>query len=129
MFIFRPIILDALIRKTMNSIFFRYSLQQGGGGFVADVEKPPGWSHVLLNYNGPGNGQGIQVYNNGVTSEGHGNQFVDSSFAPSGSGQTVIGRYFSDREERYTSLEIDELAYFNMNLNTDQIGQLDGMYD
>ena len=49
----------------------------------------------------------------------------DPSYTPSsGDGRIIVGRTFTNSYERYTSLQIDELVYFNQDLNTEEIIQL-----
>ena len=75
-----------------------------------------GWIHVVLNYVGPNNGQGIRVYNGAeiksdVTKQAY-------PYRP-GAGRVVIGRQLIDEYATYVSVDVDELLFFNEAL-TDQ---------
>ena len=49
----------------------------------------------------------------------------DPSYTPSsGDGRIIVGRTFTNSYERYTSLQIDELVYFNQGLTTEEIIKL-----
>ena len=49
----------------------------------------------------------------------------DPSYTPSsGDGRIVVGRTLTNSYERYTSIQIDELIYFNQGLTTEEIIQL-----
>ena len=41
-----------------------------------------------------------------------------------GNGKVVIGKFFTDRNERYSNIEMDELYFFNTVLNTEEISTL-----
>ena len=72
-----------------------------------------------MNFIGPNNGQGIEVYHNGqeMTSDAErGSSLIDVS-----SGTIVVGRYYTDRDERYPSVQVQELAFFNKALSLTQI--------
>ena len=38
-----------------------------------------------------------------------------------GDGRIVVGRYYSDRDERYVSVQVDELIFFNAALTNDDV--------
>ena len=80
------------------------------GKFSAGYPQPSGWTHFLLNYIGPSNGDGIRVYSDGV----------EESF-PAGNGRVVVGRFYTNRDAIYGSSEADELIYFNKALTTEEI--------
>ena len=40
---------------------------------------------------------------------------------PAGDGRIVVGRIYTDKDERYTSLQLDELIFFNKALSTTDI--------
>ena len=78
-----------------------------------------GWFHLVLNYIGPADGQGITIYTDGdlqvsVTSR------VTTSYT-AGDGRVVIGRARTDLDERYASVEVDELTFWNRALTQQEI--------
>ena len=92
------------------------------GKFSARVSIPTGWTHIVLNYIGPYNGQGIRVYYNGqgVVSDTD----KDGGPYPAGDGRIVVGRFFTDKDIGYASMQIDELIFFNKTLSTTDIKHL-----
>ena len=103
-------------------ILFRYDLFLYDGFFSHhDNNVPSGWTHVVVNYIGPGGGttRGIYVYYNG---ELEGN---DTSRQPAslqvGNGRVVVGRHLPEVDKDYVGVEVDELLLFNDHLNEDQI--------
>ena len=90
--------------------------------FVAEHDQYSGWNHITVNFLGPENGQGIRIYRNGLQDAS------DESTYPvtvaTGDDITVVGRYYTNQDNYYATLEIDELAFFNAKLNEDQIIEL-----
>ena len=88
------------------------------GAFIAQHPRPEGWTHIVLNYLGPNNGEGIRMFFDGtqVASD----TTKDWEFS-AGDGRIVVGRINTDKENKYSSAEIDELIYFNNSLSTEEI--------
>ena len=84
-----------------------------------DLEKPDGWFHLVLNYIGPADGQGITIYTDG-TLQGNGTTKETDPYTP-GDGRVVIGREFTDSDEWYASVEVDELTFWNRALTLQEI--------
>ena len=42
------------------------------------------------------------------------------SYSP-GEGRIVVGRLYTDKDQNYTSVQVDELIYFNAALTTDDV--------
>ena len=90
--------------------------------FWVFLSRPTGWTHVVMNYIGPNNGEGIKVYYNG--------EEVASDTTPlsypcgSGDGRIVLGRAYTAIDKDYSSIEIDELTYFNRILSTAEMKQI-----
>ena len=86
------------------------------------------WTHVILNYLGPFQLQGIQIYVNG---ENVAAQPVksDSSTFSAGDGRIVVGRLLTDSDQGYASVMVDELIYFNTQLNFQDIEALNDLYE
>ena len=77
------------------------------------------WTHIVLNYIGPGNGEGAEVYFNAVH-KGRDDSKVSKTFSP-GDGRAVVGRQRTDGVGGYASVDVDELLFFNYKLSNAQI--------
>ena len=77
---------------------------------------PTGWTHIVLNYIGPSDGQGIRVYGMEVL-----NGITQDAAHPAGDGRVVVGRRYTDQDTDYASMQIDELIFFNKALSTRDI--------
>ena len=107
------------IKKILTN--FRSYIFVTDGNFNTGLEKPEGWFHLVLNYISLADGQGITIYRDGVlqgsgTSKGGTSQ----SYSP-GDGRVVIGRRWTDRDEWYASVEVDELTFWNRTLTLQEI--------
>ena len=121
------LILFVLATNLLWSIFipcFRFNVYLTNRRFFTSNSRPTGWTHVLLNYIGPNNGQGIRIYYNGeqVASDTRKSNLY-SEHQP-GNGRIVVGRYYTNKDQRYASVEIDELVFFNNSLNLEEIEYL-----
>ena len=105
--------------KVYSRLFFhsfRFRTEVSGGKFFVDVAKPSGWTHYVLNF--LGSSSGMEVYADGTP--------VGSSDTLLGAGndvgerRIVIGRDYN----RYASVTVDELLFFNQHLNSTQITSL-----
>ena len=81
--------------------------------------KPTGWTHIVFNYIGPNNGQGIRVYIDGT--EVDSNTTKDAHLGSVGDGRIIVGRRYTDSNEKYGSVHLDELIYFNAALTSDDV--------
>ena len=80
---------------------------------------PTGWTHVVLNYLGPGAGEGIRVYYDGTLT---GNDDTERLMTfPAGVGKVALGRLYTDRNGNYPGVDVDELMFFNESLSVQQI--------
>ena len=79
----------------------------------------------MLNFVGPEPGKGFRVFYDGIELESFDSSLkgVDLSSSP-GDGRVVVGRYYTDQDRDYISVEIDELIFFNQALNNDNINTL-----
>ena len=93
---------------------------------MRDLEKPDGWFHLVLNYIGPADGQGFNIYTDGALL-GNGTNKVTLSYTP-GDGRLVIGRLFTDRDDAYVSVEVDELTVWNRTLTLQEIQAIYNMH-
>ena len=90
---------------------FRFDVNALDGGFSVKFSKPTGWTHILLNYIGSNDGGGIRVYYDGLEVA---NDTMKSAWSFSaGDGRVVVGKIYTNRDEGYTSMQIDELIFFN----------------
>ena len=77
------------------------------------------WTHVVLHYIGTEDVQGNKIYIDGVDTESY--FTLNDASHEEGDGRTVVGRYFTNVDDHYASVDIDELLFFNGALNDDQI--------
>ena len=96
-------------------------LLQDGQFFISHTQ-PSGWTHVVMNYIGPNDGEGIRLYISGTEV---GNDLTKSTTHQSaGDGRIVVGRWFTDKDEGYSSVKVDELIFFNHYLSSAEIADL-----
>ena len=96
--------------KLIDRTSFSTSFQAVGGT----------WIHMVLNYIGSGNGQGFRIYYNGEKLDGRNTKYSGGKSAPPSDGTVVVGKFGS----YYSSVDIDELLFFNVKLTGDQIWEL-----
>ena len=77
-----------------------------------------------MNYIGPGEGEGIRVYFNGMLILSDSTRRETSHSTED--GRIVLGRYYTYKNQDYTTMTIDELSFFNKSLNLDEIITLYG---
>ena len=90
------------------------------------VPMSPVWTHIVLNYIGPLNGQGIRIYQNGLQT-GYDDTLVPGSYSP-GDGRVAVGRVYTDDNDQHGGVDVDELLFFNQALSDDQIWDVTNMY-
>ena len=73
----------------------------------------------MLNYIGPNNGERITLYINGTEVDSATTK--DGGPFSAGDGRIVVGRFLTDYDGYYTSLEVDELIFFNSAIVLDDI--------
>ena len=89
------------------------------GKFSAHFSIPTGWTHIVLNYIGPNNGEGIRGYYNGQ--EVMSDTDKDGGSYPDGDGRIVVGKTYTDLDQLYPSMLINELIFFNKALSPNDI--------
>ena len=89
------------------------------GYFYTDHPKPTGWFHIVLNYIGPNDGEGLRILIDGTEVGSATNK--DGGAYPAGDGRIVVGREYTDSGRRYASVRVDELIYFNASLTSDNV--------
>ena len=116
------VILHISVNSTILSL--RCLLKLPDGHFwVFDLPVSLDWLHFVLNCISPEEGtQGIRIYLNGIL-EAH--DTMKSGLGKQiGDGRVVIGRQLTDLDERYASVGVDELFFFNQILSDGQIMNL-----
>ena len=73
----------------------------------------------MINYIGPDHGQGVRIYLDGVRTE-RDDIGTAGSFS-FGDGRIVVGRFYPYQTGYHTSVDVDELLFFNQKLNDQQI--------
>ena len=93
-----------------------------GGTFLLSNASPSGWTHVVLNYIGLEDGQGIWIYYDGVQTGSDTTRNPNSY--ETGDGRIVIGRLYTEWDTNYASVQLDELIFFNTKLTDSEIRML-----
>ena len=81
------------------------------GSFRTSQPKPTGWTHIVLNYIGPNNGEGIRIFKDGTEVDSDTTKATLS--LTTGDGRIVVGRRYTNYDNYYASVAVDELIYFN----------------
>ena len=76
----------------------------------------------MLNYIGPNDGEGIRVYINGTQEDS--DTAKNNNPKSAGDGRVVVGRWNTDRDDHNSSVQIDELIFFNRYLSPAEIAAL-----
>ena len=95
--------------------------------FTFIAPKPSGWFHVVVNFLGPNDGEGLRVHYDGVELEalrGDPSRRHASSRAQNLESRILIGRLFYIIDNYYISVEADELFFFNQALTDPEITTL-----
>ena len=82
------------------------------------------WLHIVLILPAPK--EGILVYHDDVMQSGSANSGSVSPGTPSGS--TVIGKRYTDSNEDYGTVTVDEPVMWNRSLSQDEVDQIYDMY-
>ena len=99
---------------------FRFQVFFPDGVFYTYYPNPSDWFHIVLNFIGPNNDEeGIWVYYNGA--EVVNDTFTYTNDWPDGDGRIVVGRQYTDDDKDYSSVQVDELTFFNKALRLDDI--------
>ena len=76
----------------------------------------------VLNFLGPNDEEGIRIYENGKHVGNH--TIITQSSTTESNGRIVIGRAFTEINNYYASVQVDELLFFNRSLTKQEIGML-----
>ena len=109
-------------KNQTSLLHYRCDVHVQDGTFRVRIVKPTGWTHLVLNYIGPNTGEGIKIFNNGW--EAHSDRTKWNASLTSGDGRIVVGRYTTRGDEKYASVEIDELIFFNQYLSIEDVRKL-----
>ena len=90
----------------------------------AGMSNQMGWFYMVMVYEGLSNG--ITIYINGVlvvsitsgTSVTHG----------AAVGKTVLGRFYTDQDEKYATIKVDEVTLWNVALTAQDVQDLYNFY-
>ena len=89
------------------------------GQIFTDCPKPTEWTHIVMNYIEPNDGEGIRMFVNGTEVASDTDTIEWSSSA--GDGRIVVGRQITNVDFNYASFQVDELLYFNAALTSDDV--------
>ena len=94
--------------------------------FGKSIPRKSDWTHLVVNYLGPNDGEGIYVYQDGVQT---GNNTIPRTTAtiPSGYGGVILGKLVRTLDWQYRTVAMDDLLFFNESLREGQITQLKDM--
>ena len=76
----------------------------------------------MLNYIGPQDVGGIRMFYSGV--EVANDTITEPRNSSSGDGRIVVGRYKTDDDNNYPSVQVDELMFFDSALSRHQIQKI-----
>ena len=82
--------------------------------YITSCTKPTGWTHIVMNYLGPNDGEGVRIYIDGAEVASTSYRYDESR--PAGDGKIVVGRYYTEGHTDLASVQVDELIYFNASL-------------
>ena len=103
--------------------YYRFSIGLLDGLFTTVILPiPTDWTHVVLNYIGPEEGQGIQVYLDGVLAKS--DDTKASVIFAAGDGRVAIGRTYPNLDGLYGDVNVDELLFFNEKLTGNQAQEI-----
>ena len=111
--------LFVILKCFLFLIALRFLLYLEDGVLTTYHARQTGWTHVVLNYIGPNNGEGIRMFIDGTevasSTTKHGR-----SYSP-GDGRIVVGRYYTNYDGNYASVQMDELIYFNAAMTSTEV--------
>ena len=97
-------------------MLLRFVIYVLDGDFFTEITPPYSWTHVVFNFIGPNNGQGIRIYVDGV------NTASDTIKTPR-NRNAADGRVYAGNSalEKFTSVDLDELLFLNHKLSDQQV--------
>ena len=106
-------------------MYYRASIWKKGGYFTeSNSKKPlPGWFHIVLNYStSQDRSPRLRAYVNAQERLKDSTPYRQDS--ESGDGRIVLGRAYSEVNDFYTSMEVDEVVFYNEWLDVNEINEL-----
>ena len=100
-------------------MYCRFRIILLDAALTLDVTPPSGWTHVVMNYLGPEDEQGIRVYFNGTQVRSD-NTKQPATYQPGGD-RVVVGRFYVNYDDSYGNVDMDELLFFNEALTDENI--------
>ena len=94
---------------------FRFFVFLADGELSTKSSKLTGWTHIVLKYIGPNNGQGVRIYYDRVQVANDTSKWSSRSYLPR-EGRIVVGRLYTDHSSQYATVMVDELIFFNQAL-------------
>ena len=73
----------------------------------------------MINYAGPRNYQGFNLYQDGTLVDG--TQYGGNFDATPGDGKLVLGKRYLDEDDNYAWVDLDELVFFNRKLTGPEV--------
>ena len=106
-----------------DDTFFRYKISHENGSFQLNVDRPTDWFHSVLVYHGSAVGQGMTLYHNGMMVRSVTSKDSLVEFQP-GEGRMIIGKLEANKDNKYASIEVDDLTMWNRTLTWPAIQDL-----
>ena len=104
-------------------MYFRFEVRLLDTYFTKNgVNIPSGWFHLVLVFHGPEHGQGFTIHRNG--NHWRAGSAIDTNDYGNTSGNTIIGRLYSDRDNNYSNMMVDELTFWNRQLTEQEVDAL-----
>ena len=94
----------------------RYELSYGLDDF-----QPTDWIHIVVNYIGSNEGEGVRMYINGEKMDSDTEKTAGHLTYSTGDGRIVVGRRRTDKDQDYVSVQVDELIIFNRTLSNVEV--------
>ena len=106
--------------------YFRYWVTLPSDYFGIIMEHPSNneWIYVVMNYIGPNDGQGLRIYHNSIL-VANDTTLTSRQWYP-GNRKIVVGRHYNGADHWYSSVQVDELYFFNRFLTEAEIRMLSG---
>ena len=83
---------------------------------------PSDWYHLAMILHGPNDGQGISIYHDGILVKRDSTK-EQKNYTQS-TGTVIIGKRFTDRDEDYGSIMVDELTFWDRQLLPEEINAM-----
>ena len=104
-------------------VFSRYAVRVADGYFhYNNAPHSDAWYHMAIVFHGPNEGEGISIYHNAVLMKNDATKQTNTY--PDSSGIVIIGKRYTDRDEHYGSVMVDELTFWERQLTLAEIQTL-----